>query len=153
MVDERRLTDVLTDFARTLTHDFPIQAILDNFVARLPRIVPVTGAGVLLMGADADMHFAAASDEVLLQVESLQIEFDEGPCLETYRTGKPVLIPDLGRDTRFPQFSPRAREAGLASVFAFPMSAGDIRLGALDVWRRTPGELEPADVSAVSVAG
>lgn len=151
MVDEKRLTEVLIDFARTLTQDFPIQAILDNFVARLPEVVLVTGAGVLLMGDDHELHFAAASDEVLLQVEGLQIEFDEGPCLETYRSEKPVLISDLGADRRFPRFSPRAREAGLAAVFAFPMAVNDNRLGALDVWCQTPGELAPEDVSAVQL--
>ncbi|MEP6462729.1 MAG: sensor domain-containing diguanylate cyclase [Frankiaceae bacterium] len=151
MVDEKRLTAVLTEFARTLTHDFPIQEILDNFVQRLPQVVPVTGAGVLLMDTDHELHFAAASDGVLLQIEGLQIEFDEGPCLETYRTGEPVLLPDLGRDRRFPQFSPRARDAGLAAVFAFPMSIDGIRLGALDVWRQSAGNLEPSDVSAVQL--
>lgn len=151
MVHQKRLTDVLSDFARTLTHEYPVQTILDDFVASLPRVVPVTGAGVLLMGADQDMHFVAASDDVLLQVESLQIAYSEGPCLETYRCGEPVLIPDLAQDSRFPQFSPRAREAGLAAVFAFPMSVDDHRLGALDVWRRTPGALESADVCAVQL--
>ncbi len=151
MVEEKRLAEALTDFARTLTHDFPISAILDQFVARLPQVVPVTGAGVLLMGADHDMHFVAASDDVLLQIEALQIEYDEGPCLETFRTGEPVLIADLGRDRRFPLFSPRARDAGLAAVFAFPMSVDDVRLGALDVWRGSPGRLEPEDVSAVQL--
>lgn len=151
MVYEKRLTELLSDFARTLTQDFPIQAILDNFVARLPEIVPVTGAGVLLMGTDDELHFAAASDEVLLQVEALQIEFDEGPCLQTYRSGEPVLIPDLEVDSGFPQFSPRAAEAGLAAVFAFPMSVDDMRLGALDVWRQSPGDLEPADITAVQL--
>lgn len=151
MVDEKRLAEVLTDFARTLTHDFPISAILDRFVTRLPEVVPVTGAGVVLMGADQEMRFVAASDDVLLQIEGLQIEYDEGPSLDTYRHGEPVLIPDLGRDRRFPLFSPRARDAGLAAVFAFPMSVDDVRLGALDVWRRTSGRLEPADVAAVQL--
>jgi transcriptional regulator with GAF, ATPase, and Fis domain len=151
MVDEQRLTELLIDFARTLTQEYPIQAILDNFVECLPQVVPVTGASVLLIGDDHEMHFVAASDEVLLQIEGLQTEFDEGPCLETYRSGEPVLIPDLAHDRRFPRFSPRARDDGLAAVFAFPMSVDDHRLGALDVWRDTPGQLAPADVASVQL--
>ncbi|PZS29955.1 MAG: hypothetical protein DLM59_11920 [Pseudonocardiales bacterium] len=151
VADDRRLAEVLIEFAHTLVGDFSIQSILDRLVQRITTIVPVTGAGVLLMRADGDLHFVAASDDVLLRVEPLQVEFGEGPCIEAWRTGKQVLVADLGTDERFPQFSPRAREAGLGAVFSFPMTVEGNRIGALDVYLREPGKLAPQDVVATQV--
>jgi diguanylate cyclase (GGDEF)-like protein len=151
VADDRRLAQVLIEFAHTLVGDFSIQAILDHLVERVITIVPVTGAGVLLMSADGALRFVAASDEVLGQVEPLQVEFDEGPCIEAWRTGEQVLIPDLGTDQRFPQFSPRARESGLGAVFSFPMNVEGECLGALDVYLEEPGHLAAADVIATQV--
>ena len=39
---ERRLSDVLSEFARTLVTDFPIQAILDQLVERIVEVLPIT---------------------------------------------------------------------------------------------------------------
>jgi diguanylate cyclase (GGDEF)-like protein len=151
LADDRRLAEVLIDFAHTLVGEFSIQAILDRLVERVLTVVPVDGAGVLLMSGEGELRFVAASDDVLQRIEGLQVESGEGPCIEAWRTGDQVLIPDLGTDDRFPQFSPLAREAGLGAVFSFPMTVEDDRLGALDVYRREPGPLAPADVTATQV--
>jgi len=150
-LDAHRLAEVLVEFAQTLVKNLPIQGILDRLVERSIDVVPVTGAGVLLMGADFDLHFAAASDEVLLRVEALQLEFGEGPCITAYRTGKQVLIPDLCLDRQFPRFSPAARAAGLGAVFSFPIAVEGQQLGALDVYRNEPGPLLIEDVTASQI--
>ena len=43
--------------------------------------------------------------------------------------------------TEFPLFGPQALQAGLGAVFTFPLCQGDLRLGALDLYRDTPGSL------------
>jgi len=43
---EQQLSDVLSEFARTLVTDFPIQAILDHLVVRIVDVLPVSGAGL-----------------------------------------------------------------------------------------------------------
>jgi len=148
VVQEQRLSELLVEFAHTLATDYSTQGILDHLTTRILEVVPVTGAGVMLMGRDTDMHFASASDDVLLQIESLQIELGEGPCLEAYRTGQRVLVPDLNVDERFRRFSPRAVEKGLAAVFSFPMRADGGRIGAADLYLDEPGTLSEADATA-----
>ena len=147
LVNEQRLSELLVQFARTLITDYPIQGILDRLTDRILSVLPVTGAGVMLMGEEADMHFVSASDKTLFQIESLQIEWGEGPCLEAYRTGEQVLIPDFRSDQRFPRFGPRALEAGLAAVFSFPMRMDGTRLGAADLYLDKPGRLAPEDAA------
>jgi diguanylate cyclase (GGDEF)-like protein len=138
---ERQLSDVLSDFARTMLTDFPIQGILDQLVRRIVEIMPITGAGVTLISETTSPHYVAASDGAALRFEELQTVLDEGPCIVAYQTGEAVVIADLTREERFPNFIPQALEVGLAAVFTFPLRHGDSQLGALDLYRDTPGSL------------
>lgn len=150
---EHRLSQVLSEFARTLVTDFPIQSILDHLVERIVEVLPISAAGVTLISPGADPHYVAASDAAALRFEQLQSELGEGPCLVTYATGEAVTVPDLGADDRFPVFARLAREEGLRAVFTFPLRDGERRLGALDLYRTTAGGLEPqAMVAAQTLA-
>jgi GAF domain-containing protein len=143
------LSDVLSEFARTLVTDFPIQAILDHLVARIVDIMPITAAGVTLISPDTDPRYVAASNEAALRYEELQTELGEGPCLTAYDSGEAVAVADLHKDERFSKFGPRALSEGLVAVFTFPLHHGDLRLGALDLYRDSPG---PLDADAMTVA-
>ena len=148
MVDEDKLSSVLSEFARTLITDFPIQGILDHLVERIVDVLPVTSAGVTLISPGMAPRYIAASDDSALRFEQLQTEVGQGPCLSAYESGQAVAIPDLGADHRYPHFAPAALAGGLAAVFTFPLRHGDGRLGALDLYRDTPGELDPHDMGA-----
>ncbi len=82
---DRQLADVLSEFARTMATDFPIQGILDHLVQRIVEILPVTGAGVTLISPTASPYDVAASDDVALRFVRLQTELGEGPCLPRLR--------------------------------------------------------------------
>jgi diguanylate cyclase (GGDEF)-like protein len=151
MQHDQRLAEVLVEFAHTLGTDFSLEAILDRLVLHVVDLLPVTGAGVMLMKPGGDLHFVAASNKAIHEIEALQKEFNEGPCLEAYRTGHAVAVPDLSVDRRFPHFSPHAWEAGLAAVFTFPMRLDAHRLGALDLYRDEAGDLSPDDLHAAQV--
>lgn len=148
---DQQLAQVLAEFAHTLGTEFPIQKILDQLVARIVDILPVTGAGVMVMDEHDEMKFVAASNEVVLLIEGLQHELGEGPCLEAFRTGQAVAVTDLRVDTRFPRFSPRAYADGLAAVFTFPMRMDNQRLGAVDLYRDSPGALSEHDLRAAQI--
>ncbi|MHB1534870.1 MAG: EAL domain-containing protein [Acidimicrobiales bacterium] len=148
MATDEQLSDVLGEFARTMLTDFPIQAILDHLVKRIVDVLPVTAAGVTLISPGADPRYVAASDESALRFEKLQTELGEGPCLVAYQTGEAVSVADLHDECRFPKLAPRALEAGLAAVFTFPLRHGDEQLGALDLYRSTPGALGASSMSA-----
>jgi serine phosphatase RsbU (regulator of sigma subunit) len=151
VVDEQRLASVLVEFARTLTSDFSIQRILDHLVDRVVEVIPVDGAGVLLMESDTEHHFVAASDDVILGVETLQMELQEGPCIQAYRTGSHVSVPDLTLDSTFARFSPAAAQVGLGAVYSFPLRLDDRQLGALELYAKEPLELSEADLVGAQI--
>lgn len=118
-VDEREvlLSTVLSDFARTMVTDFPIQRILDHLIERIVEVLPISSAGVTLLSPTSGPRRVAASNADALRFEELQTETGQGPCVAAYDTGEAVLISDLrSGDERFPSFCAEAHQAGLAAV-------------------------------------
>lgn len=133
-VDHGQLSRVLRDFAATLVGIYDLDEVLSKLGEDIAAVVGVAGAGVMVEGGDGELHFVSASNEVLRELERLQIEHGEGPCLLAYRTGETVIAADLAEDERFPEFGPRAIEAGMRSVYSFPLSFGKDTVGALNLY-------------------
>ena len=144
---DRLLSDVLSEFARTMATDFPIQAILDHLIERIVDMLPVSAAGVTLISPGENPRYIAASDAAALSYEKLQTELGEGPCLLAYNSGEPVHVPDLHEESRFPRFIVRALAEGLRAVFTFPLRHENHQLGALDLYRETAGGLSANDLA------
>ncbi len=105
--------------------------------------LPATGVGVSVLAGDGTQVAAAASDETHGVIEELQLIMGEGPCLDAFRSGAPVLVPDLGVSarTRWPGYAPEALDHGVRAVFAFPLRVGAVGVGALDVYQHRAGSL------------
>lgn len=146
MAEQDDLSAVLSEFARTLVTDFPIQGILDHLVRRIVDLLPISAAGVSLISPTTHPHLIAGSDESAVRYEHLQTELGEGPCLAAYQTDGAISIPDLEQDNRFPLFAKSALKEGLVAVFTFPLRNDDRCLGALDLYRTTPGALSAIDM-------
>ncbi|WP_460808984.1 GAF domain-containing sensor histidine kinase [Nocardioides salsibiostraticola] len=138
---------VLSEFARTLVTDFPIQGILDHLVTRIVDILPIDAAGVSLITTTLEPRIIAGSDESAVRYEQLQTDLAEGPCLAAYRTDTAISIPDLTKDDQFPRFAEGAVKEGLVAVFTFPLRNGGRCLGALDLYRTEPGALDAQDLA------
>jgi diguanylate cyclase (GGDEF)-like protein len=102
---------------------------------------------VTLIAPGSEPRYVAASNDAALRFEKLQTELDEGPCLAAYHAGTAVSVPDLREEERFPRFATRALDAGLTAVFSFPLHHDASQLGALDLYRDTPGPLSPASMN------
>ena len=87
VVHEDKLSAVLSEFARTLITDFPIQGILDHLVERIVEVLPVTSAGVTLISPGMAPRYIAASDESALRFERLQTDIGAGPVPGGVRVG------------------------------------------------------------------
>ena len=91
----------------------------------------------------------ASSSDAMHTLELLQLQSDQGPCLEAYRTGEQVVNLDLAAvGSRWPRFAPRAAAEGFRSAHSFPMRLRRRTLGALNLLRSEPGALDEADIAA-----
>jgi diguanylate cyclase (GGDEF)-like protein len=140
------LTDVLSEFVRTMLTDFPIQGMLDQLVGRTVELLPIASAGVTLISADNAPRCIAASDESALRYEQMQTELNEGPCLAAYLGGEPIVVADMAEEHRFPKFAPRGIAEGLAAVVALPLGHENHQLGALNLYMDQPGRLDQVDM-------
>ncbi len=150
MASERQLSEMLGEFARTMLTGLAIPDILDRLVERTVDILPIGAAGVTVFPVGSQSRYIAAS-ETALRFEQLQSELGQGPGVDAYHSGRVIGVPDLSQESRFPEFTPRASDAGLVAVFAFPLHHRDGNLGALDLYRDIPGQLDADSVRAAAM--
>ncbi len=110
-----------------------------------PHIVGVSGAGVMLMSGGVPSGTLCATDPVSQLIEELQYTLGEGPCVDAYHQDQVVAEPDLAQPAtrRWFAFTPPVLEAGVRAVFGFPVRVGEVRLGALNLYRDRPSPLTP----------
>jgi GAF domain-containing protein len=75
----------------------------------------------------------AVSGERTLQMVDLQNQLGEGPGLDAVSQPEPVQVPDLDAESRWPLFTPAARELGVRSLVSVPLVAGTRILGSLSL--------------------
>jgi transcriptional regulator with GAF, ATPase, and Fis domain len=127
--------------------DFDVIDFLHMLTDRSARLLDASAAGLLLADPRGELRVVAASSERARLLELFQIQNDQGPCLDCFRSGKPVAVADLRTAARrWPRFAPVAQEAGFGSVQALPMRLRQQTIGALNLFRATPGTFEQADV-------
>jgi GAF domain-containing protein len=130
--------------ARVVAAKMPPEVLCRRLVDACAEELPVTGVGMVLMTNSGPAGVVAVSDGPAATMEELQFTLGEGPCVDSSRTGRPVLQPNLAvtGPPRWPGFSAGALEAGICAIFALPLRVGGIRLGVLDLYRDQPGPLE-----------
>jgi GAF domain-containing protein len=106
-------------------------------------VTGVSGAGIMLMSGDLPLGSVCTTSDVSALIEDLQYTLGEGPCVDAYQLGRPVLEPDLADppSPRWPAFTGPAVDAGVRAVFAFPLAVDAVRLGALNLHSDRPGPL------------
>jgi GAF domain-containing protein len=79
-------------------------------------------------------------------MELLQLQSDEGPCLDCFQTGRPVSIADLTEAAdRWPAFVTAVRQRSqFRSVHALPLRLRNRAIGALNLFHHEPGPLPDA---------
>lgn len=106
-------------------------------------VLPVSGAAVSTVGPLLGSETLAASDDLSARIDELQFDLGEGPCWDAMRSALPVLVPTLSASgsARWPAFTAAVVEAGVGSIFAFPLAVGPVRFGAIDIYSAQPVRL------------
>jgi GAF domain-containing protein len=144
---ERQLARTLVELADTLVDDFDVVELLTRLTHRCVELLDVAAAGLMLVADDGELQVVASSSDATMVLELLELQAEEGPCIDCYRTGLPVVHEDLGlRDGRWPVFGRTARDAGFQSSHAIPMRLRGATIGALNLFREHRGTLGAGDV-------
>lgn len=149
MSREEKLARTLVELADTLVADFDVVELLTRLTDRCVEVLDVAAAGLMLVAPEGDLRVMASSSETMRVLELFELQAQEGPCLDCYRTGRPVANPDLkAGDGGWPRFAPTAIEAGFRAVQALPMRLRGVVIGALNLFSLVPGTMNDADIEA-----
>jgi transcriptional regulator with GAF, ATPase, and Fis domain len=146
-MDGELLSQTFIELTDTMVAGFDMIDFLHVLTDRSVQLLGASAAGLLLADPRGELRVVAASSEAARLLELFQLQSDEGPCLDCFRTGQAVAAADLaGAAGRWPQFVPAARQAGFAAVQALPMRLREQVIGALNLFRATPGPLGETDM-------
>jgi GAF domain-containing protein len=147
-VREAQLNRTFVELADTLVNDFDVAEFLHTLATRCVELFEVDAAGLMLADARGTLRVVGSSDEQTRILELFEIQNEEGPCLDCYRTGELVVEEDVEHGGRWPRFREEAIGAGFRAVMAMPMKLRDEVVGALNLFRAEPGGLDAADREA-----
>ena len=142
---EAALVQTFVDLADTLVDDFDIVDLLTALSNRCVEVLDVSTVGIMLVDANGELRAMASSSEVMRIVELFELQSQEGPCLDCYRSGEPVDELLATATARWPTFAPVALDAGFRAAAALPMRLRDQVIGALNLFQTEPRALSGDD--------
>jgi len=149
MSREALLVRTFVELADTLVSGFDVVELLTVLADRCVDVLDVGAAGLMLVTPAGDLRAMASSSDTMRLLELFELEAQEGPCLDCYRSGLPVMNQDLNAsDGRWPRFTAEATAAGFRSVHALPMRLRGTVIGVLNMFQFAPGEMRQGDVDA-----
>ena len=147
MTREADVVRSLVEMADTLVDDYDVVDLLTGLADRCVSLLGVSAAGVMLASPAGSLGLVASSSEAMRLLELFELQAQEGPCLDAFRTGEPVGHENLEAGAgRWPSFSAAALQAGFASASALPLRLREVTLGALNLLSVTRAPMDEADI-------
>ncbi len=141
------LARTFVELADTLVADFDLIDFLSMLADRCVELLDGAEVGLLLADPRGSLQVMASSTERIGRIESCEVQYEEGPCYECYRSGLPVLNARLeGAERRWPRFAPVAKESGYQMVHALPLRLRDDVIGTMNVFDTSLHEMTPEEV-------
>jgi GAF domain-containing protein len=139
----------LSRVTRLLSTQRALPAQLEAVVAIVKRTVPNCDAAGIVLLVDGEPTSVAVTDRMTIEVDLVQYQTGEGPCLAALEHGHVVRIDIVERDSRFSRFAPGALDQGLSSVLSIPLEVNGRSVGALNMYSVEPNAFDGATEEAV----
>jgi hypothetical protein len=147
MADQQRLGRVFVELADTLVTDFDVVDFMTVLAHRCVELLGAREAGVALADERGLLRSVASSHESAHLLELFELQNQEGPCLDCYRTGRPVLNKSLAPpDNQWPKYAEEARRLGFTMVHALPMRLRGQVIGAVNIFASSATALTPYQI-------
>lgn len=148
--DENRelwLAATLVQLADTLVDDFEMVDFLSLLAQRCVELFGAVEAGLMLADPAGNLRYMASSSERAKILELFELQSEEGPCLDCFRTGEQVVNQRLiDPSERWARFSGKAQAAGFVSAHALPLRVRGTVIGAINLFHAEDHELDASDV-------
>jgi len=130
---------VMGRIARTLQEEHgDVEHTLTSITGAAVSTVPGTDWASISLVAGRRVVARAPTAEVAGELDALQTEFDEGPCLDSLRDQETVRVEDFTEEHRWPRFAAAAVRLGARSLLSFQLFTDGDNLGALNLYAAHP---------------
>lgn len=144
---EEWLAATLVELADTLVDEFDMVDFLSLLAQRCVELFGAVEAGLMLADPAGNLRYMASSSERAKVLELFELQNEEGPCLDCFRTGEQVVNQRLiDPPGRWPRFSAKAAAAGFVSAHALPMRVRGKVIGAINLFHAEDYQLDATDV-------
>ncbi|MDT0276117.1 GAF and ANTAR domain-containing protein [Blastococcus goldschmidtiae] len=158
------LGDVMSRVARQLQEEHgDVEGTLQSITAGAVATVPnAEECGITYVIGRAKVEPRAWTSGLPKQVDALQDQLQQGPCLDAVWESEVVRVDDVGADDRWPEFAREAPGLGAGSMMCFQLFVAGDQLGALNIYASNPGAFDDecqdigqmfASHAAVALAG
>jgi transcriptional regulator with GAF, ATPase, and Fis domain len=131
---QQQLAVAFVELADTLVSGFDVVEFMAMLAVRTVDLLRLDAAGVLLDDQRGQLRPVAASDEKVRLLELLELQHDEGPCLDAFQRGVSVQATGAEALRRWPRFAAAAADLGYHVVCAFPLRLRAHTVGALNLF-------------------
>jgi len=148
MTREQRVTRVLVELADTLVIGFDVIDFLHTLVERSVELLAADAAGLMLANQQGRLEVVAASSEEARVLELFELQSSQGPCMDCFLSGEPLVNIDVAQMTdRWPLFTAAAALAGYRSAHALPLRLRGQVIGAMNLFAVADVPLTSDDVA------
>jgi ANTAR domain-containing protein/GAF domain-containing protein len=127
------LAQTFVELADTLVDEFDIVDFLSMLAGRCQELFAPSEVGFLIADHAGDLHVLASSSERLRLLELFELQNEEGPCFDAFRTSHPVLNQELAAPGPWPRFSNEAANRGYVMAHALPMRLRGVAIGSVNI--------------------
>src|SRR3954452_11163079 len=144
----QELISALEQLSEVLQTQRTLGGILASIAEAATVSVPGCDAATIAISVEGRPATAAVTARIALELDMVQYDTDDGPCLTTFRTVNTMRLDLAEHDEEFPHFAAAARRRGVCAVLSVPATWGNDIVGTLTLYSRSG----PFDDSAVSVS-
>jgi GAF domain-containing protein len=125
----------MAELARAVAAPRSLDEILSGVTTLAKELIPgVDAAGILLIGKGGTYESLAQVTDLPHQLDELQMQFNEGPCVQAALDEVIVRTDDFREESRWPKYSPACVEIGVLSGLSFKLYTAERTAGALNLF-------------------
>ena len=140
---------VISELQDVLLQTAGVDEFLDGVAQAAARNVGPATSATITLRRDRRPTLVAASDARAAACDEVEYAADDGPCLTSIDVGHTVHVPDVARETRWPDWAQATLRSGYASAAALPRP---VKPGAAIALNLYADEAHAWDEAALAVA-
>lgn len=128
----------LAQAAASINQSRTLQETLDAIVEATRTSLPAFDhVSISVRRRDGSIETVSGTDELVWELDALQYQLREGPCVDAAESEPVVVVPHLRHEQRWPHYTPVALRKGVRSQVGVQLFSSGRHLGGLNLYCTT----------------